>query len=73
MAELPKSRFRVGDRVRYVGETQPEGGEGEPCVLLARGLVGHVVDGPDGSTDGPYRVMFGGHAVWLPPERLDGE
>jgi hypothetical protein len=69
MAELPRPRFRVGDRVRYTGLSGPEG---DPPVLLARGLVGLIIEAPEGRPSS-YRVMFGGRPVWLGADRLDWE
>jgi hypothetical protein len=79
MAELLRPQFRVGDRVRYVGAPGGAGDEGAR-LLLSPGLVGHVIEGPEGGP-GPsggreapcYRVLFGGTAVWVVSGELDWE
>jgi hypothetical protein len=67
--------FQPGDRVRYVAP-----GGALDGVLLAWGMIGHVVTGPEAHKDPLdmqehpcYRVMFGGQAAWVRRERLERE
>jgi hypothetical protein len=76
----PLDSFHSGDRVRYNGEQEVADGQEGPCVLVARGMIGHVLKGPemrDGAPHTPpapsYLIMFGGRCAWLRAERLERE
>jgi hypothetical protein len=70
MAQLTRAPFRPGERIRYVGETNTVEAEGNRPLLLARGLIGHVLEGPRSDA---YQIAFGGAAVWVRSDRLEPE